>query len=63
MANWANHVALGVLRRFPLSPELFAQSPAVIAGAGRGWAGFRQDRALQSEAGFVLTPSVADCFC
>lgn len=41
MANWANHVALSALERFPVSPELFAQSPAVIAGAGRGWAGFR----------------------
>lgn len=65
MANWANHVALGVLGRFPVSPELFAQSAAVIAGAGRGWAGFRllQGRALQSEAGLVLTPAVADCVC
>ena len=34
MADWANHMALSVLGRFPLSPELFAQSPAVRAGAG-----------------------------
>lgn len=40
MANWTNHVALSALGRFPVSLELFAQSPAVTAGAGRGWAGF-----------------------
>lgn len=34
MADWANHVVLSVLGSFPLFPELFAQSPAVIAGAG-----------------------------